>query len=160
MGHHHHHHKNYYSILNIAKGASEEDIKKAYRHLAMKHHPDKNRDKTGTDEAFKNICEAYEVLIDPQKRTNFDKIDVNDIKKSARQRHGTDIRLSLKITVNDLANESVKNIQTVRMVHCSHCSGTGSISKSLAPCTRCNGSGMDMISAVMGSKKYCSTCHR
>lgn len=157
MGHHHHH-KNYYSILNIPKNASEEDIKKAYRHLALKHHPDKNGDKKNPDDAFRNICEAYEVLIDSKKRIDFDKTCGPEIKKSAKQRHGTDIRLSLKITVNDLANEAPKNIQTTRLVHCPNCNGTGSKTKSLTQCNKCSGTGLDMISIVMGAKKYCAVC--
>ena len=62
----------YYVVLGIEKGATEEEIKKAYRRLAVKHHPDKNPDDKTAEEQFKELGEAYEVLSDPQKRTLYD----------------------------------------------------------------------------------------
>lgn len=59
--------KDYYKILGVNKGANEKDVKKAYRKLAMKYHPDKNKD-AGAEEKFKKIAEAYEVLSDPKKK--------------------------------------------------------------------------------------------
>lgn len=64
--------KDYYKILGIAKGASDDDIKKAYRKLALKYHPDKNK-AAGAEERFKEIAEAYEVLSDKKKRDIYDK---------------------------------------------------------------------------------------
>ena len=63
--------KNYYSILGLDKSASDADIKKAYRKLALKYHPDKNKS-AGAEEKFKEIAEAYEVLSDPKKRNIYD----------------------------------------------------------------------------------------
>lgn len=63
--------KDYYATLGLSKKASEEDIKKAYRKMALKYHPDKNKS-TGAEEKFKEIAEAYEVLSDPQKRKVYD----------------------------------------------------------------------------------------
>lgn len=63
--------KDYYKILGIAKGASDDDIKKAYRKLALKYHPDKNK-AAGAEEKFKEIAEAYEVLSDQKKREIYD----------------------------------------------------------------------------------------
>jgi DnaJ-class molecular chaperone len=59
--------KDYYRILGIQRGATEDDIKKAYRKLALKYHPDKNKS-PGAEEKFKEIAEAYEVLSDKNKR--------------------------------------------------------------------------------------------
>ncbi|MBE7182462.1 MAG: tetratricopeptide repeat protein, partial [Terriglobus roseus] len=64
--------KDYYKILEVEKDASEMDIKKAYRKLAVKHHPDKNRDDPEAESRFKDLQEAHETLIDPQKRERYD----------------------------------------------------------------------------------------
>jgi len=152
-----HNEKNYYSLLNLDPTASKEDIKKAYRVLALKHHPDKNKEKIN-EGVFRDIHEAYEVLSNSKKRIEFDKKNNRDIKGSARSRRGTDIHLSLKITVEDLANETLKKIQTSRWVHCKKCFGTGSKTEELSICWGCGGRGYDRVSLVMGVKKYCQIC--
>ncbi|KAJ5774413.1 hypothetical protein N7457_009309 [Penicillium paradoxum] len=67
--------KDYYKILGVGKDASDQEIKKAYRRLAIQYHPDKNRDGEAGDEKFKEIGEAYETLIDSQKRAAYDNGD-------------------------------------------------------------------------------------
>lgn len=69
--------KDYYQTLGIDKKASQEDIKKAYRKLAVKYHPDKNPGNKTAEEKFKSISEAYEVLGDPEKRKQYDKLGAN-----------------------------------------------------------------------------------
>ena len=64
--------KDYYEVLGLKKGASENDIKRAYKRLASKHHPDKNQGSKEAEEKFKEINEAYEVLGDDQKRAAYD----------------------------------------------------------------------------------------
>ncbi|XP_046576033.1 dnaJ homolog subfamily B member 4-like [Haliotis rubra] len=71
--------KDYYKILNVAKGASDEDIKKGYRKMALKYHPDKNKS-PGAEEKFKEIAEAYEVLSDPKKKEIYDKYGEEGLK--------------------------------------------------------------------------------
>lgn len=63
--------KDYYKILGVAKTATDDDLKKAYRKLALKYHPDKNRT-PGAEERFKEIAEAYEILSDKKKRQVYD----------------------------------------------------------------------------------------
>lgn len=71
--------KDYYKILGIAKGASEDDVRKAYRKMALKFHPDKNKS-AGAEEKFKEIAEAYEVLSDKRKRDVYDKYGEEGLK--------------------------------------------------------------------------------
>lgn len=65
--------KDYYKTLGIPKGSNEEEIKKAYRRMALRFHPDKNKD-ANAEEKFKEIAEAYEVLSDPKKRVVYDQL--------------------------------------------------------------------------------------
>ena len=64
--------RDFYDILGIARNASDDDIKKAYRQLAMKYHPDRNPGSQEAEEKFKEAKEAYEMLSDPQKRSAYD----------------------------------------------------------------------------------------
>jgi len=69
--------KDYYKILGVLKEASQDEIKKSYRKLALKYHPDKNQGNKEAEDRFKEIGEAYEVLKDPEKRKKYDKLGVN-----------------------------------------------------------------------------------
>ena len=69
--------KDYYKILGVEKTATQDEIKKAYRKLAMKHHPDRNAGKKSSEEKFKEITEANEVLSDPDKRKKYDTLGSN-----------------------------------------------------------------------------------
>src|ERR1700754_2301407 len=63
----------YYQTLGVAKGASEDEMKKAYRKLAMQYHPDRNPNDKGAEQKFKEISEAYDILKDDQKRAAYDR---------------------------------------------------------------------------------------
>ncbi|KFW10731.1 DnaJ subfamily B member 4, partial [Eurypyga helias] len=71
--------KDYYKILGIQSGANEDEIKKAYRKMALKYHPDKNKDPSA-EEKFKEIAEAYDVLSDPKKRAVYDQYGEEGLK--------------------------------------------------------------------------------
>jgi curved DNA-binding protein len=81
--------KDYYKILGVDKNATQEEIKIAYRKLAVKYHPDKNSGNKSAEEKFKEITEANEVLSDPQKRSQYDKLGANwkNVNQSAGQEH-------------------------------------------------------------------------
>ncbi len=64
--------RDYYEVLEVSKGATQEEIKKAYRKMALKYHPDKNPDDHTAEDKFKEAAEAYEILSDPQKRSRYD----------------------------------------------------------------------------------------
>jgi molecular chaperone DnaJ len=82
--------RDYYEVLGVAKNASEDDIKKAYRKLAMKHHPDRNQGDgaKASEEKFKEAKEAYEMLTDPQKRAAYDQYGHAGVDPSAGGFHG------------------------------------------------------------------------
>ena len=69
--------RDYYEVLGLDKNASEDDIKKAYRKLAIKYHPDRNPGDKKAEEKFKEAAEAYDVLHDPQKRQQYDQFGFN-----------------------------------------------------------------------------------
>jgi len=77
--------RDYYSVLGLERGAGEEDIKKAYRKMALKFHPDKNKE-PDAEEKFKEIAEAYEVLSDEEKRAAYDRFGEDGLKKGGRSR--------------------------------------------------------------------------
>src|SRR5277367_5484810 len=64
--------RDYYHVLGVERNASPEEVKKSYRKLAVKHHPDKNPGDKSAEEKFKELGEAYEALSDPQKRASYD----------------------------------------------------------------------------------------
>ena len=70
--------KDYYAVLGLEKGASDDEIKRAFRKLAIKYHPDKNQGNKEAEEKFKDINEAYQVLSDPEKKARYDQFGTTD----------------------------------------------------------------------------------
>jgi molecular chaperone DnaJ len=147
--------RDYYEVLGVNRDASEEEIKKAYRKLAMKHHPDRNPDNPKAEERFKEAKEAYEILCDSQKRAAYDQFghagvdhsaaagagagfgnfadafgDIfSDIFGGGRARsnvfRGADLRYNLEISLEEAARGTETRIRIPAMEECSTCHGSG-----------------------------------
>jgi len=134
---------NYYEILGVSPDCSVEEIKKAYRRIAVSNHPDKISSvepskRKVLEEAFKKASEAYKVLITPEKRTDYDKtVSYNDVKKYKGNKKGADLNASIIVTLEELALNKKKNIQIERKGICPDCKGTGSITGTSQPCYFC-----------------------
>jgi molecular chaperone DnaJ len=160
--------KDYYSLLGVTPEASPEEIRKAFRKLAFRYHPDHNHHE-GAAERFKEIVEAYQVLSNTDRRTIYDRFghaddrrrfdgfgdfstglgDVFDaffagsipIQRRAPQQ-GADIRCEVNITFEEAVRGCRKEVEVVRMENCPRCLGSGCApGTQLAACPDCNGMG-------------------
>ena len=154
--------RDYYEVLGIEKGASADEIKKAYSKTALKYHPDRNPDNKEAEEKFKEAAEAYDVLSNPDKRARYDQyghagmdgagagfggfgggFSMEDIFSQfgdifgggfgfggggrARQRtnRGSDIRVRVSLTLEEIANGVTKKLKLNKSVTCDACGGSG-----------------------------------
>ena len=177
--------KDFYEILGLNRDASEEEIKKAYRKLAMKHHPDRNPDNPKSEEHFKETKEAYEILSDTQKRAAYDQyghagIDpqaggfadafgdiFGDIFGGGRSGgrsgvyRGADLRYNLEISLEDAARGAETRIRIPTMEQCEACGGSGA-KKGTSPttCPTCHGHGqVRMQQGFFSIQQTCPKCH-
>ena len=96
--------RDYYEVLGVAKNATDDELKKAYRKLAMKYHPDRNQGDAAAEARFKEITEAYDVLRDPQKRQLYDRYGEQGLRGAAGQQagfHPFDLSEALNIFMRD-----------------------------------------------------------
>lgn len=154
--------KDYYSILGIEKNASEEEIKKAYRKLAVQYHPDKNPDNKEAEQKFREITEAYETLKEPSKRAQYDNAansfdfsnvfsgpfdfgftvnNANFNRAPRRGKKGSDIKVTLEISLEEVLTGTKKTIKYKRNDKCNTCSGRGYLNEEKTSCSKCGGSG-------------------
>ena len=196
--------RDYYEVLGVEKTASEDDIKKAYRKIAIKYHPDRNPGDKVAEEKFKEAAEAYNVLHDPQKRQQYDQfgfdgpmggssgfggfggasMNMDDIfsmfgdifgghgfggfggRTGRPQQHrGSDLRLKLRLTLEEINQGVTKKFKVRKDITCSHCHGTGAEDGSgRETCPTCHGSGVithttQSIFGMMQTQGVCPTCH-
>lgn len=163
--------QDYYELLGISRSASADDIKKAYRKLARQCHPDANPDDPNAEARFKEISEAYMVLSDPEKRSNYDRFGhagadgqgfggfegfgdfggLGDIfemffgaggRRRSGPEKGSDIRADLELTLKEAAFGLERELKAPRTESCSTCDGSGAAAGSKpATCSTCNGAG-------------------
>lgn len=189
--------KDYYNTLGVTKEATDAELKKAYRKLAIKYHPDKNPDNPSAEEKFKEAAEAYSVLSDPEKRKRYDRfghrglegqgfqsedINLDNIFKQfgnifggrgfgdffqgqGYQKQGNDLRIKLKVTLQEASKALKKQIKLKRYTTCSSCGGNGAKNgTALKVCNICHGSGQEKkvsnnMFIQMFTTQACSQCH-
>jgi molecular chaperone DnaJ len=175
--------KDYYHILGVQRTASVEEIKKAFRKLAIKYHPDKNPGNKKAEENFKEVAEAYEVLSNPEKKIKYDKGDsgaggggfeyqyewsaFNRAKNSSKKtQKGKSLRVHIKMTLEEIFKGAEKKIKIKRVDDCDKCNGTGAGNdgKDVVDCTFCGGKGEYEVRFNSGLgdvifTNQCSACH-
>jgi molecular chaperone DnaJ len=144
--------KNFYEVLGVSQTASEDDIRKAYRKLAIRLHPDHGK---LDDTEFKEITRAYQVLRDSEKRVIYDRQFKSPIRV---ERQGSDLRVTLNVKIKELIQGIKRTIVIRRKGKCPTCDGTGSAEKATIKCTFCNGTGLQGFLLVLGQKKKCKIC--
>lgn len=195
----------YYQILGVERTASEDEIKRAYKKMAIKYHPDRNPGDKEAEEKFKQAAEAYDVLRDPEKRSRYDQfgkagvnggaggfggfngqgMNMDDIfsmfgdifggrhgfggfnsaENQTRQYRGSDLRLKVKVNLNDVMNGVTKKFKVRKDIICDECKGSG-CEKGTSPetCSTCNGRGYVVrtqrsIFGMMQTQQPCPTCN-
>jgi molecular chaperone DnaJ len=200
--------KDYYDILGVSKNSPADEIKKAYRKLAIKYHPDKNPDDKASEDKFKEAAEAYEILSNPEKKQRYDQfghagaqggygggyggggMNMEDIfsqfgdvfgggggggspfdsffggggqssRGGRRTQRGTNLRIKVKLSLEEIANGVEKKIKVNKQIVCNTCDGTGAKDKSsFSTCKTCNGSGAvrRVTNTILGQMQTTSTC--
>src|SRR6478736_2448864 len=195
--------RDYYEILGVGKTSSADEIKKAYRKVAMQYHPDRNPGDKAAEEKFKEAAEAYEILSDTDKKTQYDRyghagvssngrgypgggMNMEDIfsqfgdifgddifgsffggqqRRGSGQRmrgvRGSNLRIKLKLTYEEIAKGVTKNIRVKKYVSCQTCHGSGAKDKgSVQTCGTCGGSGQvrRVTNTFLGQMQTVTTC--
>lgn len=149
--------KNYFETLGVSINATSEEIKRAYRKLSIKYHPDKNPGDKESEAKFHEMKEAYEILSDQNKRAKFQKSFIKK-KKDKNLRRGKNLKIAIKADIEDVIFQRKRTISVLRNGKCFDCNGTGSKSKSLKKCNFCNGTGLQGFALALGNTKKCLNC--
>lgn len=140
--------EDFYKILDITREADDKVIKKAFRALSVKYHPDKNPGNPSAHEMFLKVNKAHEVLMDPEKRKIYDIYGEEGLEKqNLAQEHkqkGPNAKVDLHVELEDLYNGAVKEISLQKNIVCPKCRGTGGKLGKTHQCTTCGGRGVTM----------------
>lgn len=194
--------RDYYEILGVDRSASAETIKKAYRQMAMRDHPDRNPGDAEAEARFKASAEAYAVLSDPDKRARYDRFGPDGLRGAGgpppqadmsaifdqfrdlfggggggfddlfgggrprgprRGRPGSDLRIKLPLTYEDVAAGAEKTVRVKKQVVCGTCSGSGAEGGAFDTCGTCKGAGevQQVTRSILGqfvSVQPCPAC--
>ena len=178
--------RDYYELLGVSRGASEAELKRSYRQLAMQYHPDRNPGDKKAEEHFKAVNEAYAILSDPDKRAHYDRFGTagpvggfeggfgtlfEDIFENffsggergrrSRARRGEDLQYEMKLTLEDAAKGVETKIQIPRPETCESCGGSGAEPGSQREvCDACRGRGEVRLSqGFLTVARPCPKCH-
>lgn len=170
----------YYAVLGVARDATQEEVKRAFRQLALQYHPDRNPEDIDAERRFRDVAEAYKCLAEPAERARYDRLgplyrpdgkpptpeDVNTFVRDALTglfgrrgavEHGEDLRYTLTITVEEVGAGGEREIEVNRRVRCKRCSGSGADpDEGRRTCDRCGGSGRS--SARFALRSECPSC--
>jgi len=179
--------RDFYEVLEVARSASDAEIKKAFRRLAMKYHPDRNPDDAEAEVRFKEAKEAFDVLSDPNKRAAYDQFGHAGVDQSAggggfgggfgdafsdifgdifggggrsRVRKGADLQYNLELSLEDAVAGTTVKIRVPTLKHCTTCSGSGARpGTSPETCSTCGGHGqVRMQQGFFSVQQTCPNC--
>ncbi|KAF1334437.1 Chaperone dnaj, partial [Globisporangium splendens] len=164
---HDHDHTDFYEVLGLTMEASDAEIKKAYRKLSLKYHPDKNTGNADAEVKFHQIARAYEVLSDAQKRQVYDLEGFEGLEREEKggghhaspfdaffggggKPKGPDAAVDMPVTLEELYNGAVKEARFTRNTICRKCRGTGAKDGKTTTCKTCGGQGVVLVTQRMG----------
>lgn len=179
--------RDYYEVLGVARDATAEDLKKAYRRCAMKHHPDRNPGDGEAEARFKECQQAYEVLSNPEKRRLYDRVghaafsqgpgsspgyqgpDMNDIFSDLfssvfggaprAPTRGADVHAQVSLTLEEAAGGTEKVVEVSITAKCEGCQGSGSGDGVTVACGTCRGVGsVSSSNGIFSMKRPCPAC--
>lgn len=171
--------RDYYDVLGVKKNASTDEIKKAFRALALKYHPDRNAGNADAERHFREVAEAWDVLGDAEKRARYDRLgplytdsgrppspdQVNEMLREAfgglfRRRRadapGEDLTYTITIPLEEAATGVERPLVIQRQIRCVRCDGTGDHPEQRTSCASCGGSGKAAGRRLFRAE--CATC--